>query len=61
MQNFNQYAQGTKKIIIKHGSLQQFMADTEEASNFGPAKFPDRYSDNIVLLISYTSIAKYVK
>lgn len=41
IENFSQYAGGAKKVIIKHGALQQFVQGAEEASDFGPNKFPD--------------------
>jgi len=38
---FVQFTNGAKKIIIKHGSLQQFVQGAEEASDFAPKMFPD--------------------
>ena len=41
VQNFSQYAGHDKKFIIKHGSLQKFVGEAEEASDYGPKMFPD--------------------
>lgn len=32
---------GDKKFIIKHGSIQKFVEEAEEASDYGPKVFPD--------------------
>jgi len=50
LQNFSQFTSGSKKSIIKHGSLQYFVAGAEEASDFGPSKFPDEEVRKIAIL-----------
>jgi len=48
--HFLQFTNGAKKIIIKHGSLQQFVQGAEEASDFAPTKFPDDEVRKIAIL-----------
>lgn len=42
LQSFSQFADKTKKIIIKHGSLQQFVLDVDGgADDYSYSVFPD--------------------
>jgi len=41
---------GAKRLTIKHGSLQMFIEDTEEAGNFGYKMFPDEEVRKIAIL-----------
>ncbi len=50
LQNFSQFTSDNKKSLIKHGSLQFFVAGAEEASDFGPSKFPDEEVRKIAIL-----------
>ena len=43
IQNYIQYTDHDKKLLIKHGSPQKFIEDAEEASDFSSKLFPDSY------------------
>jgi len=44
LETFSQFADATKKVIIKHGSLQQFIQNIDGgADDFSYSLFPDRY------------------
>jgi len=45
IQNYSQYTDQDKKLLIKHGSLQKFVDSAEEAGDYSYMKFPDSYCE----------------
>jgi len=45
IQNYSQYTDQDKKLLIKHGSLQKFVDSAEEAGDYSYKLFPDSYCE----------------
>lgn len=49
IQNYSQYTDQDKKLLIKHGSLQKFVGGAEEAGDYSYKLFPDSYYSLVFL------------